>query len=336
VAATTAGIEESSLGQEKRKGFLADFFTRLVKEKPLGMAGGIVVLILIVTAIFAPVMAPYEVNQPFPLDRLTAPWWWGGEASTSGNRYFLGTDNIGRDILTRIIYGGRITLVVGLSASAIATLISLIIGLATGYIGGKFDLIMQRLVDAWMCFPGLILLILLVSVLGAGLWQMIFALSLMGIGGSRSIRGPVMAIRNEVYVEAACSVGASPWRIIMRHIFPNVLPITIVLFTTRMPGIILSEASLSFLGLGVPPPEPSWGRMLSGTARFFMIKAPWMAIWPGLAITIVVYSVNVFGDAVRDLLDPRMRGGVGRYSGSKVAKRRAEVVKRVQKEVEAK
>ena len=335
MAETTMGIDES-LVPVKRKGAIADFFTRLVKEKPLGLAGGIVILILIITAIFAPVLAPYGMNQPFPLDRLTGPWWWGGEASTSGTSYFLGTDNIGRDLLTRIIYGGRITLVVGLSATAIATVISLAIGLATGYIGGKFDLVVQRFVDAWMCFPGLIILILLVSVLGAGLWQMIFALSLMGIGGSRSIRGPVMAIRNEAYVEAARSVGASTWRIIIRHIFPNVLAVTIILFTTRIPGIILSEASLSFLGLGIPPPDPSWGRMLSGTARFFMIKAPWMAIWPGLAITIVVYSINVFGDAVRDLLDPRMRGGVGRYSGSKVAKQRAGVVERVEKADEAK
>ncbi|MBA7630691.1 Glutathione transport system permease protein GsiD [subsurface metagenome] len=315
---------EESLGPVKRKGAFADFFTRLVKEKPLGLAGGIVVLLLIITAIFAPVLAPYGMNQPFPLDRLTPP----------GTQYLLGTDNIGRDLLTRIIYGGRITLVVGLSATAIATVISLTIGLATGYIGGKFDLVVQRFVDAWMCFPGLIILILLVSVLGAGLWQMIFALSLMGIGGSRSIRGPVMAVRNEAYVEAARSVGASRLRIIIRHIFPNVLAVTIILFTTRIPGIILSEASLSFLGLGIPPPDPSWGRMLSGTARFFMIKAPWMAIWPGLAITIVVYSINVFGDAVRDLLDPRMRGGVGRYTGSKVARKRTEAAER--KEVEAK
>ena len=240
---------EESLGPVKRKGAFADFFTRLVKEKPLGLAGGIVVLLLIITAIFAPILAPYGMNQPFPLDRLTPP----------GTQYLLGTDNIGRDLLTRIIYGGRITLVVGLSATAIATVISLTIGLATGYIGGKFDLVVQRFVDAWMCFPGLIILILLVSVLGAGLWQMIFALSLMGIGGSRSIRGPVMAVRNEAYVEAARSVGASRLRIIIRHIFPNVLAVTIILFTTRIPGIILSEASLSFLGLGIPPPDPSWG-----------------------------------------------------------------------------
>lgn len=160
------------------------------------------------------------------------------------------------------------------------------------------------------------------------MWQMILALSLMGIGGSRSIRGPVMAVRNEAYIQAALSVGASTWRIILRHILPNVMAPTIILFTTRIPGIILSEASLSFLGLGIPPPDPSWGRMLSGTARLFMIKAPWMAIWPGLAISVVVYGINVFGDAIRDLLDPRMRGGVGRYSGGKAAKKRAEVLER--------
>lgn len=297
---------------------MADFFVRLLREKPLGTAGAVIVVILIICAIFADILAPYGVNEPHPLERLTPP----------GGQYLLGTDNIGRDMLSRIIYGARISLVVGLSATSIATLISLLLGLTTGYIGGKFDLVVQRFVDAWMCFPGLILLILLVSVLGAGLWQMIFALSLMGIGGSRSIRGPVMAVRNEAYVEAARSVGASTWRILFKHVMPNVMAPTIILFTTRIPGIILSEASLSFLGLGIPPPAPSWGGMLSGTARFFMIKAPWMALWPGIAISVVVYGINVFGDAVRDLLDPRLRGGVGRYSGARLARRRAEVADR--------
>ena len=237
MAETTAGID-ATLGREKKRNAFADFFIRLVKEKPLGTAGGVIVLILVILAIFADILAPYGMNEPFPLDRLTAP----------GTEYLLGTDNIGRDLLTRIIYGARITLVVGLSATTLATIISLVIGLTTGYIGGKFDLIVQRFVDAWMCFPGLVILILLVSVLGAGLWQMIIALSLMGIGGSRSIRGPVMAVRNEAYIQAALSVGASTWRIILRHIMPNVMAPTIILFTTRIPGIILSEASLSFLG----------------------------------------------------------------------------------------
>ncbi|HEY90755.1 MAG TPA: ABC transporter permease [Dehalococcoidia bacterium] len=316
--AETTGGTGATLEREKKRNVFSDFFIRLIKEKPLGTAGAAIVLVLVILAIFADILAPYGMNEPFPLDRLTAP----------GTKYLLGTDNIGRDLLTRIIYGARITLVVGLCATTLATVISLVIGLSTGYIGGKFDLIVQRFVDAWMCFPGLVILILLVSVLGAGLWQMILALSLMGIGGSRSIRGPVMAVRNEAYIQAALSVGASTWRIILRHILPNVMAPTIILFTTRIPGIILSEASLSFLGLGIPPPDPSWGRMLSGTARFFMIKAPWMAIWPGLAISVVVYGINVFGDAIRDLLDPRMRGGVGRYSGGKAAKKRAEVLER--------
>jgi len=317
--AETTGGTGTTLEREKKRNAFSDFFIRLIKEKPLGTAGAAIVLVLVILAIFADILAPYGMNEPFPLDRLTAP----------GTKYLLGTDNIGRDLLTRIIYGARITLVVGLCATTLATIISLVIGLSTGYIGGKFDLIVQRFVDAWMCFPALVILILLVSVLGAGLWQMILALSLMGIGGSRSIRGPVMAVRNEAYIQAALSVGSSTWRIILRHILPNVMAPTIILFTTRIPGIILSEASLSFLGLGIPPPDPSWGRMLSGTARLFMIKAPWMAIWPGLAISIVVYGINVFGDAIRDLLDPRMRGGVGRYSGGKATKKRAEVLERV-------
>jgi len=294
--------------EPKRRSFLADLFIRLVKEKPLGTIGGIIVLILLLTGIFAEALAPYGYNESLGVYR--------GPPSPE---YVLGTDNLGRDMLSRVIFGARISVIVGLSASSLSVLVSTIIGILCGYIGGKFDLIVQRFVDAWMCFPALVILIVIVSLLGPGMWQIIIVLGLQyGIAGSRVVRGAVIGIKENVYVEASRAIGAPTGRILMRHILPNIMAPLIILFTTRMPAIILAEATLSFLGYGIPPPTPSWGGMLSGPGRANMLIAPWMAIWPGLALSIVVFGVNMFGDGLRDLLDPRLRGGVGRYGVKKV------------------
>jgi len=180
----------------------------------------------------------------------------------------------------------------------------------TGYLGGRFDMIMQRFVDAWMSFPDLIILIVVVSVLGPGMWQVIVVLGfLYGIGGSRIIRGAVISVRENTYVHAAQSIGAPTARVLIFHVLPNVMPTVIVLFTMRVGAVILVEAGLSFLGLGIPPPAPSWGGMLTGSGRTFMYLAPWLALAPGICLTLVVYGINMFGDALRDLLDPRLRGG---------------------------
>lgn len=302
--------------EPKRRSAAADFFTRLVREKPLGTVGGIIVLILLLTGIFADLLAPYGVNEIHLKDSLSPP----------SNQYVLGTDNLGRDMLSRVIFGARISMIVGIAATMISVAVSAVIGTLCGFIGGKFDIIVQRFVDAWMCIPGLVLLIIVVTIVGPGLWQVIVLLGLLyGIGGSRIVRGAVIGIRENVYVSAAVSIGCPMTRILTRHVLPNIMAPIIILFTTRMPSVILVEASLSFLGFGIPPPEPSWGGMLSGSGRQFMLMAPWMAIWPGLALAIVVYGVNMFGDAVRDLLDPRLRGGVGRYSGApkKLTKKRS-------------
>jgi peptide/nickel transport system permease protein len=277
----------------------AGFMRRLWRDKPLGAAGGVMLLFFVLVGVFAPWIVPYGFNEIAPIDRLQAP----------SIDHWFGTDNLGRDILSRCIHGAQLSVIIGCSAAALATLISALIGVVSGYASGKFDLLMQRFVDAWMSFPDLIILIVVVSVVGPGMPQIIVTLGLLlGIGGSRIVRSAVIGVREHMYVHAAQSIGASTPRILWRHILPNVMAPIIVLFTTRVGTVILAESGLAFLGLGVPPPAPTWGSMLSGSGRLYMFQAPWLALAPGLCLTAVVYATNVFGDALRDLLDPRMRG----------------------------
>lgn len=275
------------------------FLARLWRDKPLGTVGGLVLLLFVVVGVFAPWIAPYDFNEIAPLDRMQGPSW----------AHWFGTDNLGRDVLSRCIFGAQLSVIIGCSAAALATVISAVIGIVSGYFGGKVDMAVQRVVDAWMSFPDLIVLIVVVSVLGPGMPQIIGTLGLLlGIGGSRIVRSAVVSVREHMYVHAAQSIGAGTLRILWRHVLPNVLPPIIVLFTTRVGSVILAESGLSFLGLGVPPPAPTWGSMLSGSGRTYMFQGPWLALAPGLCLTAVVYATNVFGDALRDLLDPRMRG----------------------------
>ena len=277
----------------------AGFLRRLFRSKPLGAAGGVVFLIFLFCGLFADVLAPFGMNEISPINRLKPPSW----------EFPFGTDNLGRDMLSRCLYGAQLSVIIGLSAASLATVISVVVGILTGYLGGKFDLVVQRFVDAWMSFPDLIILIVVVSVLGPGMPQIIGTLGLLlGIAGSRIIRSAVVSVRENMYVHAAQSIGSSTWRILFRHILPNILPPIIVLFTTRVGAVILAESGLSFLGLGVPPPAPTWGGLLSGGGRTYMFQGPWLALAPGLCLTVVVYATNVFGDALRDLLDPRLRG----------------------------
>lgn len=302
----------STADRESRRTGLADFFIRLLKEKPLGTFGALVVLLLLICGIFAEALAPYDMAEVHMKNRFEPP----------STKYLLGTDNLGRDLLSRIIFGARISLIVGLAGSALATLVATIIGLVSGYIGGKLDIILQRFVDAWMCFPMVLLLIVIISLTGPGLAQVIYVVGMVyGVAGSRVIRSAVIAIKENTYVRAAEAVGCSTTRMMIKHILPNVMSPIIVLFTTRLATVILVEASLSFLGYGIPPPTPSWGGMLSGYGREYMLRAPGMAFWPGFALAIVVYGVNMFGDAMRDLLDPRLKGGMVRYSGGKKEKK---------------
>ncbi len=290
--------------ESKRHSWLVNFLIRLVKEKPLGVVGGVITLLLLFTGIFADFLAPYGMNQILR----------GAVRAPPSAEFWLGADYLGRDVLSRVIFGARVSVIVGLSGSAVATFISTVIGIVSGYIGGKFDLIVQRFVDGVMCLPGLVLLMVIMSMIGPGMLTIIIVLGVVwGISGSRVIRGAVMSVKEDVYVQAAKAIGCTSSRILTRHILPNVMAPLIINFSIQVPALILTEASLSFLGYGIPPPMPSWGGMLGIQGRVYMFMAPWMAIWPGLALAIVVYGVNMFGDAVRDLLDPRLRGGAGRY-----------------------
>jgi len=282
-----------------RRGPFMDFLVRLFREKPLGAVGGVVCVLFLFCGLFADVLAPYGYNQISPLNRLKPP-------SLS---FPFGTDNLGRDMLSRCLYGAQLSVIIGFCAAGLATVISIVLGVLTGYLGGKFDMVVQRFVDAWMSFPELIVLIVVVSVVGPGMPQIIVVLGLaLGIAGSRIVRGAVVSVRENMYVHAAKSTGAKTMRILWRHVLPNVMAPVIVLFTNRVAVAILAESGLSFLGFGVPPPAPTWGGMLSGSGRAYMYQGPWLALAPGLCLTIVVYAISVFGDALRDLLDPRMRG----------------------------
>jgi len=295
----TLALDTPASVRPRRGSAFFKFMGRLFREKPLGAAGAVIFIVFLLCGLFADILAPYGYNQISPINRLKPPSW----------QFLFGTDNLGRDVFSRCLYGAQLSVIIGFCAAGLATLVSIVVGVVSGYVGGKFDMIVQRMVDAWMSFPDLIVLIVVVSVVGPGLLPIIVVLGLLlGVGGSRIIRGATISVRENMYVNASQSMGASTPRILLRHILPNVMAPVIILFTTRVGFVILAESGLSFLGLGVPPPAPTWGGMLSGSGRTYMLQGPWLALAPGLCLTVVVYATNVFGDALRDLLDPRMRG----------------------------
>jgi peptide/nickel transport system permease protein len=319
------------MSEPKERPMLVSLFIRLVKEKPLGTFGLVIILVLLICGIFADLswgsstwrrgIAPYPMGQIELKNMLAPPSW----------QHPLGTDNLGRDELSNIIYGARVSVIIGLGATSLMTIISILIGALSGLIGGKFDLIVQRFVDAWQSIPGMLILLIVMSILGMGLWQLIVCIGVpMGIGYSRMIRSAVISIKENVFVDAARSIGCSTGKLLMKHIMPNIMPVVIIGFSMFIGGVILMEAGLSFLGYGVPPGVPSWGSMLSREGRKFMEIAPMLAIWPGLALSLIVYGANMFGDAARDLLDPKLRGGLGSYRGIS-EKKRAELLKRAEK-----
>jgi len=265
----------------------------------LGAFGAVVALILVFVAIFANLLANHD-----PYTIRVAEVFTGPTSST-----WLGTDHLGRDVYSRIIYGARISLYVGIMSSFIGCTIGLVIGVASVHFGGKTDLIVQRFIDGMMAFPSLILAIAIMAALGSSLNNVVIALAIVYIPSTaRILRSQSMVIKEMDYVLAARAVGAGDWRIIIKHMMPNCFALFIVIVTIHLGGAIIAEASLSFLGVGTPPNVPSWGGMLNGAAQSYVKTAPWVAIFPGLAIVVVVFSWNLLGDALRDVLDPRLRG----------------------------
>ena len=270
----------------------------LCKRQPLGAAGAMVVITMIVLSVFAEYISPYSPTANAFEHMLEAP-----------NRdFWLGTDQFGRDILTRLIYGARTALFVGFTCAFIGAFGGLVIGVASAYFGGKFDLIVQRVMDVFMAFPLIILALAVVATLGTGVQNVIIAITIPFIPQcARVVRSSALSIREIPYVDAARACGFSDSRIILRHMVPNVMAPFLIMLSTFVGQAILLEASLSYLGLGVQEPTPAWGLMLQGGAEEYAESAPWVAIFPGIAISLAVFGFNLFGDALRDVLDPKLR-----------------------------
>ena len=275
----------------------------LVRRKPLGAVSAVIILGLVAVAILAPVLAPRDPYQ-FNLNERGLPI----RMQPPTAAFPLGTDPLGRDVLSRIIYGARVSLIVGLASVIIGTVLGTGLGLVSGYWEGTLDQVIQRGVDTTMAIPGIVLALAVMSVLGQSLTNIILVIALViAPGASRVVRGTVLAVKQHTFIDAAQALGASPARIVARHVLPNVFAPILVIATVWLGNAIVIEAALSFLGLGTPPPTPTWGAMLSGEGRRNLETAPYLAIFPGLAISIVVLAFNMLGDALRDLLDPRLR-----------------------------
>ncbi|OGK78403.1 MAG: ABC transporter permease [Candidatus Rokubacteria bacterium GWC2_70_16] len=271
-----------------------------LRRKPLGVLGAVLLVGMIALALLADRVAPYDFDEADIFTRL----------KPSSQAHWLGTDNLGRDLLSRVIHGARVSMAVGFGGVALGLLGAAGVGLVSGYFGGRLDMAVQRVVDAFMCFPLLLVALTIMALLGPGLANVILTLGLvLGVRDSRVIRSAVLSVKENLYVEAARGLGAAHREVIARHILPNIFAPIIILATVNLGAVILIEAALSFLGFGVPPPYPSWGGMLSGAGLVHMLRAPWLALWPGLALSLAVFGANMLGDALRDVLDPRLRGG---------------------------
>ncbi len=293
-------------GRQRRLPWQIDVWVRLVREKPLGSFGGLLVLVLVMIAIFANSIATYPYERVHLADTLVPP---GAASASDGPAYILGTDNLGRDMFSRMVHGARISMTVAIGAVGLGMVFAVGLGTVSGFARGPVDLVLQRIVDAWISLPFLILLLTIMMIFKPGIGPVIFTLALGStFTNSRIVRSAVLGTMTMPYIEAARCIGARNVRIIMQHVLPNIMAPVIVVATLGLGNAILAESALSFLGFGVPPPQPTWGQMLSGSSRQFMYEAPWLAIAPGIAISAAVFGFNMLGDALRDLLDPRLRG----------------------------
>jgi peptide/nickel transport system permease protein len=295
--AADARTEIELTDQAERRGWLSTA-RQFARRNPLGAAGGVVIVIMILVAVFADVIAPYNpVANAF--DRMHEP--------PSLENWF-GTDQFGRDVFSRIVYGARTALIVGFVSSFVGATIGLILGVASAYFGGRTDLIFQRVLDVIMAFPVIILALAVIAIFGTGTQNVIVAITIPFIPRcARVVRSSALAIREMPYVDAARACGFGHARIILRHMVPNVMAPFLIMITAFVGQAILLEASLSYLGLGVQEPTPAWGLMLQGGAEEYAESAPWIAIFPGIAISLAVFGFSLFGDALRDELDPKLR-----------------------------
>ena len=288
--------------QARKRRNLAQTIGAFIVQKPLGGISGIGIFVVVMMAGLAPLISPYDPAVLHPNEALASP----------NRTYLLGTDNAGRDIMSNIIWGSRISLMVGMGAMAIGVGLGVISGLISGYFEGWVDFTIQRAVDALMAIPTIVLAIAIIAVLGTSATNVILALAITIIPRtSRLVRGSTLSAKQEQYVEAARAIGSGNLRIMFLHVLPNIFAPILVIASITIGGAILSEAALSFLGLGPPPPAPSWGRLLGGDNTRLMTRAPWVLISPGVAITLTVLAFNLLGDALRDVLDPRLRGTRG-------------------------
>jgi peptide/nickel transport system permease protein len=289
-----AGLTRAGANVNSRFGALLFF----VRRYPLGAIGALIMIAFVATAIFADAITTYDPLTTNARSSLAPP----------GDKHSLGADFMGRDVLSRIIYGARISLAVGLGATALGCLIGMTVGLMSGFFGGWFDLIVQRLIDIMQSLPLLVMALVMAASLGPSLTNTIVAIAIPLVPNvARIIRSNTLSLREMPYVEAARAIGMSEMRIAIHHVLPNTLAPLIVLGTAQFGSAILVESALAFLGLGIPEPHPSWGRMLSESAAEYVRTAPWLVIFPGIAISTVVFGTNLLGDAIRDMLDPRQR-----------------------------
>jgi len=271
---------------------------RALLRHKLARIGVTIIVLLVCTAVFAPLLAPFDPNEQDLYNVLSGP----------SQKHWLGTDNVGRDLLSRVIYGSRVSMMVGVVATALSACIGVLIGLVAGYRGGKVDMVVMRITDTFMCIPGLVFVLVMAAALGPGINNVIYAIVALGwCGFARIIRGQVLTVREQPFVEAARAIGTRGLRIMFKHLLPNSLAPIIVAATITLGGTIMLEASASFLGLGVQPPTPSWGKELR-TGYTYLERVPLFSIAPGLMITAAVLSFNFVGDGLRDALDPRLRG----------------------------
>ena len=272
---------------------------RFARKKPLGAAGGVVMLVMVFAALFANAL---QTNDPIATDSTSV-------LARPSEEHLLGADHLGRDIYSRIVHGARVSLIVGVASTLLGSVLGGLIGLLSGYVGGRTDLVTQRVMDILQGLPLLVLALVMSAALGPALHNVVIAISIPIVPrAARVIRASVLSIREMQYVEAARALGLRHLRIAFRHVLPNTMGPFIVLGTAQLGSAILVEAALSFLGLGVPEPYPSWGRMLSVSAAEYAQKAPWLVLFPGIAISLAVFGSNLLGDALRDTLDPRLRG----------------------------